>query len=532
MDLSQGRAEDRSLSQDPSAGPRARAALDNGQPLTENTAILPYLGKRYKLWPTDPIAEAQALSTIGFFAATVHPAHAHISRPERYATDTSHFPNIQAQGKKSFHEYLTQIDGMLAGREWLSDQYSVLDPYAFTFYTWGVRREVPMAEMKNFTRPQGPHARPARRAARRGGREDQGVSGATLSQRRDCPIRPKARPGRTGGTTGACDQVALTRRVLDFVERDTTELAEAVFLNPTSTYTCPEQAEREQQVLFRGHPLFFGLSCELPKPGDWRADDLSGVPVLVVRGGRRPAQRLPQRLPAPRGQGGERLRLGQAQLRVPLSRLDLRPRGPADAAAPGVGFPGLSCAERSLVKIPVAEKHGMIWVQATPGADIDVDALLGGLGPEMASYRLDSYSHYQTRTLAKDMNWKLVIDTFLETWHVATLHRDTVGPIFQPNVNAFDAFGRNGRLIIPRRTLLENARASPRAAGTCSTHSAIVYTLFPNALLVWQGDHFETWRSFPVAARPTNASRRPRCSRPSPPSPTRRSATGTAIWTC
>jgi glutathione S-transferase len=124
--------------------------LDNGQPLTENTAILPYLGKRYKLWPTDPLAEARALSLIGFFAATVHPAHAHISRPERYATDSSHFPNIQAQGKKSFHEYLKQVDGMLAGREWLSDQYSVLDPYAFTFYTWGVRRELPMAELKNY----------------------------------------------------------------------------------------------------------------------------------------------------------------------------------------------------------------------------------------------------------------------------------------------------------------------------------------------------------------------------------------------
>ncbi len=26
------------------------------------------------------------------------------------------------------------------------------------------------------------------------------------------------------------------------------------------------------------------------------------------------------------------------------------------------------------------------------------------------------------------MNWKLVIDTFLETWHVATLHKETVGP--------------------------------------------------------------------------------------------------------
>lgn len=125
--------------------------LDNGQPLPENTAILPFLGKRFGLWPKDVLGEAQALSAIGFFAATVHPAHAHISRPERYATDKAIFPNIQETGRKSFHTHLAQVDAMLAGREWLSDQYSVLDPYAFTFYTWGVRREIPMAEMKNYT---------------------------------------------------------------------------------------------------------------------------------------------------------------------------------------------------------------------------------------------------------------------------------------------------------------------------------------------------------------------------------------------
>ena len=61
------------------------------------------------------------------------------------------FPNIQEQGRKTFHGYLQQIDAMLAGRQWLSDQYSVLDPYAFVFYAWGVRRELPMPQLKAYT---------------------------------------------------------------------------------------------------------------------------------------------------------------------------------------------------------------------------------------------------------------------------------------------------------------------------------------------------------------------------------------------
>ena len=125
--------------------------LDDGEPLTENTAILPYLGKRFGLWPKDGLAEARALSLIGYFASSVHPAHGHISRPERYATDAAMFPNIQEQGRKTFHGYLKQIDGMLAGRQWFSDQYSVLDPYGLLFYAWGLRRELPVAELKDYS---------------------------------------------------------------------------------------------------------------------------------------------------------------------------------------------------------------------------------------------------------------------------------------------------------------------------------------------------------------------------------------------
>lgn len=125
--------------------------LEDGETIRENTAILPYLGKRFGFWPTDARSEIRALSLIGFFAASVHPAHAHVGRPERYASDPAAYPTIKEAGLKTFHGYLKEIDGLLTGREWLFDQYSVLDPYALVFYAWGVRRELPMAELRHYT---------------------------------------------------------------------------------------------------------------------------------------------------------------------------------------------------------------------------------------------------------------------------------------------------------------------------------------------------------------------------------------------
>src|SRR5262245_33457192 len=79
-------------------------------------------------------------------------------------------------------------------------------------------------------------------------------------------------------------QIGLLKRLLNYVDTQTTCLADAPWRNDVSVYTDPEHAKREQQILFRQHPILMGFSSEWEAPGAFRTDDYLGVPILVSRG--------------------------------------------------------------------------------------------------------------------------------------------------------------------------------------------------------------------------------------------------------
>lgn len=129
--------------------------LDDGAILTENTAILSYLAKRFperNLLPKEPAAEARCLSMMAWLSNAVHPAFTHISRPERFSEERSALPGIKETGKKTFWSALQEIDGLVGGKTWMQgDQFTTCDPYALVFYGWGARIELPVKELKNYT---------------------------------------------------------------------------------------------------------------------------------------------------------------------------------------------------------------------------------------------------------------------------------------------------------------------------------------------------------------------------------------------
>jgi phenylpropionate dioxygenase-like ring-hydroxylating dioxygenase large terminal subunit len=292
------------------------------------------------------------------------------------------------------------------------------------------------------------------------------------------------------------DQIVEARKLLGYLEKRTTALAEDVYRNPVGDYTCPQQAERERELFFRKGAFNVGLSALLPNPGDWMTHDYSGVPILLTRdrGGKLGAylnvcRHRGARIANGRGSGEKDFRCPYHGWCYGLDgKLIARPDEPSFAAA--------ARETHGLRPLPVVEKYGMIWVSPDPEAKFDVDEMLGGMGGDLAAYGLETWHHYETRVLRRKMNWKLGVDTFGETYHLQHLHPDTVDPLFFSNRCTFDAFGPNHRMLAARKTF-ETLRGLPEHEWDVFDNTVVICVLFPNTVFTYQRDHVETWHFFP-----------------------------------
>src|SRR5512135_1513154 len=175
-------------------------------------------------------------------------------------------------------------------------------------------------------------------------------------------------------------ELAVGRRLLGHLDARTTDLAEAMFRNRTINYSCRERADLERRKLFRYGPIFMGLSTRLPKPGDFLTEDVAGMPVLMTRsqdGKVHAFANICRHRGAPVAQG-----CGSARaFTCPYHGWTYDLAGKLLGTTDKVGFAGLDLASHGLSRLPVAEKHGMLFVRANPVKDgesdtIDIDAHL------------------------------------------------------------------------------------------------------------------------------------------------------------
>ena len=66
-------------------------------------------------------------------------------------------------------------------------------------------------------------------------------------------------------------------------EAGTMELVENIIQIPASNYFDQSRWEKEVDLIFKRLPLVLGVSKEIPNPGDYKAIEALGIPVLIIR---------------------------------------------------------------------------------------------------------------------------------------------------------------------------------------------------------------------------------------------------------
>jgi choline monooxygenase len=195
---------------------------------------------------------------------------------------------------------------------------------------------------------------------------------------------------------------------------------------PGSAYTDDAFAQLERETVFSTNWVHVASGYDIPGPGDVLPLKVAGKPIIVVR----------QRDGAVRGFHNVCRHRGCLLVREPRQRrgllncpfhawayaLDGRlRRTPYWDAADGTASPDFNPAQYSLVPVHTAVWCDQIFVRLSdegPSFEEHIAPLARRWAPyDLSLFRYGFHAHYEVAA-----NWKLVIQNFLDTYHLPFLH--------------------------------------------------------------------------------------------------------------
>jgi phenylpropionate dioxygenase-like ring-hydroxylating dioxygenase large terminal subunit len=275
--------------------------------------------------------------------------------------------------------------------------------------------------------------------------------------------------------------VALAKRMLAFHESGTTEQAADTYRVPAASYVDPARWRLEMDRIFRRVPLPLALTCELRQPNSYKAMDALGVPLLITRGPDGVARaflnscRHRGAIVAPDGCGQAR------RFACPYHGWVYDQSGSLAGVYGEASFGPIDKEQMGLAPLPCDERSGFVWVTLTPGEGMDIDDWLGDYVAELATLELDSWHVFTTRQLESPA-WKVAFDGYLEGYHFASLHKDTIFKDNMSNLMAVDAYGPHQRVMFAKHTL-PALRQQPEESWEPIDHIGPVHTIFPSLSL-------------------------------------------------
>jgi len=269
-------------------------------------------------------------------------------------------------------------------------------------------------------------------------------------------------------------------RVFRHIDAKTTDLGDEVWREPTDNYRSAERFERELELL-RRLPIVYCPSAALPDNGSYIARTASGVPLVVVRGDDgvvRAFHNCCRHRGMAVAEGSGILRSFVCRYHAWTYGLD----GGLKHIPAAHGFPDLDMAAHGLKQVHAEERGGLVFVTQK-------DPVSKGTLADLPDLIEPNQRVFLENTLSDDANWKLLMETSMEGYHIKALHNSTFYPYGFDNLNVVETYGPNSRLVFPFRRI-EKLRDMPSEQRRADGMLTYVYQLFPNVRLATLSSHY------------------------------------------
>ena len=276
------------------------------------------------------------------------------------------------------------------------------------------------------------------------------------------------------------------RALAEALARGEAAMGQAIQAVPSSVYVDPERYEAEQRSLFHKLPLLVGPSALIPSPNLAVAHDGYGTPLILSRDGQGEAHVLAN---VCRHRGTRLIETDDeptpaSRIVCPYHAWTYRSDGQLIGLPRADCFPGMDKADHGLMPFRDYECGGLIWFSRDGNEDFaEIDMLC----EDFDAFGIGSHYLYRRKTHDVAANWKLVIDAFLESYHVQRLHAQTIAPFFADGITVADMIGPHQRAAVGRSEYLAEIDRDDWAA----LRRAVTYTyqIFPNTVVIVSPDY-------------------------------------------
>jgi phenylpropionate dioxygenase-like ring-hydroxylating dioxygenase large terminal subunit len=273
------------------------------------------------------------------------------------------------------------------------------------------------------------------------------------------------------------DLIAMARENHAYVASGTIQQTDDVCRVPAHLYFDRARWDLEMKQVFRRVPLALALTCEMRNPGDYKAMDVAGVPVLISRdstGSVRAFVNMCSHRGAvlmPAGNGNAK------RFTCPYHAWSYGQDGALIGVYAPKDFGDIDRSAYGLTELRAVERAGIIWVVLDPRSTIDFDAFLAGYDEVLGHFGFADWHFFERRTV-KGPNWKIAYDGYMDLYHLPILHKNTFGPQM-PNQAIYTAYGAHQRVSSPDPGLAA-LMDQPESSWPTARLMGGVWTIFPH----------------------------------------------------